>query len=246
MCYNAFRGRAAFLRGSLILPPRTKSTKVEKPVVTQDKIDAASPLPVLVAAEQPPIPVMQVAPDGVTPVPIPSLGPEANTPPGESTPISQGVPTPPNPVPPIEPTGTPVNMTVVAPSPPPATVTKGEGTTLTPTTTEEEDVASESRRQAQIAMTEGQQLINKIWEVTQSRIALMVVASGVAINSVIVTAIVFLNKEVSVTQLALISISLQFINLTTGIVIGFYFSRTNHSARGGVGDKPSEPPYTGR
>lgn len=148
--------------------------------------------------------------------------------------------------PPVAPTGTPVNVTVLAPPAPTATVTKGEGTTLTPTTTEEEDVASESKRQAQAEMSAGQRAINQIWEKTQSWIAMMVVASGVLINSIIITAIVFLNKEVSVTQLALISISLQFINLTTGIVIGFYFSRTNHSAQGGVGLKPPEAPYTGR
>lgn len=144
----------------------------------------------------------------------------------------------PTPAPPAEPVGTPVNMTMVtpvAPPPPPRPdVIKGEGITLAPTTTEAEDDTAESQR-----------AINYIWERTQSYIALLVVAAGVAVNTAIVTAIIFFNKETSVTQLALISISLQFINLTCGIVIGFYFSRTNHSARGGVGPKP-EFPYTGR
>lgn len=125
-------------------------------------------------------------------------------------------------------------MTVNAPAPPAPTVVKGEGHTLAPTTTEEQDVT-----------TQGQRDINKIWELTQSYIALLVVVAGVLVNSVIITAIIFFNKETSVTQLALISISLQFINLTTGIVIGFYFSRTNHQAVGGVGPK-TEFPYTGR
>lgn len=114
------------------------------------------------------------------------------------------------------------------------TVIKGEGTTLSPTTTEEEDIT-----------TEGQRIINRLWGRTQSSIALMVVVSGVTINSVVILMIIFLNKEVSVTQLSLIPISLQFINLTTGIVIGFYFSRTNHTAKGGIGPQ-KQYPYTGR
>jgi hypothetical protein len=112
---------------------------------------------------------------------------------------------------------------------------KGEKSTLSPTTTEAQDDTAE-----------GQRKINLLWENTQSRIALMVVVAGVTINATIILMIIFLNKEVSVTQLALISISLQFINLTVGIVIGFYFSRTNHAATGGTGPKPAEPPYTGR
>lgn len=131
-------------------------------------------------------------------------------------------------------TGTPVNMTVMAPSPPPVTVTKGEGTTLSPTTTEQEDLVAER-----------QQDVNILWETTQSRIALVVVFAGVLVNAVIIVMIVFLNREVTVTQLSLISICLQFINLTAGIIIGFYFSRTNHQARGGVGSKPVED-YQGR
>lgn len=117
----------------------------------------------------------------------------------------------------------------------PNTVTKGEGTTLRPTTTEAQD-----------AVSEGQRRINLIWENTQSRIALMVVTAGVVLNSVVVLLVVFLNRETTVPQLSLISICLQFINLTVGIVIGFYFSRVNHQAIGGIGPKPPEQPYTGR
>lgn len=115
------------------------------------------------------------------------------------------------------------------------TVTKGKGITLSPTTTEADDL-----------VTAGQRHINLIWENTQSRIAIVVVVVGIIINSLVILMILFLDQEVSVTQLALISICLQFINLTVGIVIGFYFSRTNHSAQGGVGTKAVEYPYTGR
>lgn len=194
------------------------------------------PTPVLIAPQQPPVPVVITAPDGVTPVPVPSLGAEANTAPGEFSPvagyISEGQA--PAIAPPALEGSTPVNVTVISPAPPLATVIKGEGVTLTPTTTEEED-----------ATTAGQRKVNLIWEDTQRWIALMVVGAGVFINSVIIIIVVLLNKEVSTTQLALISISLQFINLTTGIVIGFYFSRTNHTAKSGIGPQ-KEYPYTGR
>lgn len=115
------------------------------------------------------------------------------------------------------------------------TVIKGEGKVLAPTTTEAQD-----------AVSEGQRHINLIWENTQSRIALMVVMSGIIVNSAVVLLVIFYHSEVTVTQLSLVSICLQFINLTVGIVIGFYFSRVNHQAIGGVGPKPPEQPYTGR
>lgn len=85
---------------------------------------------------------------------------------------------------------------------------------------------------------EGQRAINLIWENTQSRIALFVVVVGVLLNAGVVFAIIFWDRDVTVNQLALISVCLQFINLTTGIVIGFYFSRTNHTKTGGTGNTP--------
>lgn len=203
-------------------PPKVDPTKVVKE-------DSTLPVPVLVAAEQPPIPMMQIAPDGVTPVPIATLSDAANTPPGESTPVggastSKSIP------------GAMSQSTTTTTSRPTRPdVVKGEGATLAPTTTEQQDLT-----------TSGQRAINRIWEYTQSGIALMVVVSGVLVNSAIVFFVIFNNREVSTTQLSLISISLQFINLTTGIIIGFYFSRTNHSAQGGIGPKVADAPYTGR
>lgn len=196
---------------------------------------AADPLPVLVAAEQPPIPMVQIAPDGVTPVPVPSLGAEANTLPGESSPVvgyKSDKPDAPTTTPSTPTQGT---VTISAPRPPRPDVLKEQGITLAPTTTEQQDIT-----------TAGQRAINKIWEYTQSAIALVVVISGVLINSVVILFVIFKNAEVSTSQLSLITISLQFINLTTGIIIGFYFSRTNHSAQGGVGPKVADAPYTGR
>lgn len=179
---------------------------VKSPPTLKSIADSAEPTPVLIAAEQPPVPV--------------TIEASANTPltVTASEPLPVVVQSAYNPPPPQRPD-----------------VVKGEGITLAPTTTEQDDL-----------VTEGQRHINLIWETTQSRIALLVVSAGVFLNSVLVVLIVFSNREVSITQLSLISISLQFINLTVGIVIGFYFSRTNHTKTGGVGQRPQDESYTGR
>lgn len=209
-----------------IVPPETKDTPPSDP--TKDK--NGQPLPVIITEAQSPISVIQVAPDGVTPVPISGLGDAENTPSGSDKPVGGSTPKTEH-----YPTGAPTTMTVSAPRPPRPDVVKGEGATLAPTTTEQQDVT-----------TAGQRYINRVWEFTQSAIALMTVISGVLINSIIIFFVILKDAEVSTSQLSLISISLQFINLTTGIIIGFYFSRTNHSAQGGVGPKVADAPYTGR
>lgn len=173
------------------------------------------PTPVIIDKEQHPVPVIQVAPDGVTPVPVPSLGAEANTSPGASVPVAgyESTSTP------VAPTGTAVNMTVMAPTPLTALVTKGEGATLRPTTTEQEDT-----------VTAGQRLVNMTWELTQAAIALMVVGSTMI-------------KAFTLTQGQDIP---TIMAVAFGTVVGFYFARTNHQSTGGVGRKPVEQPYVGR
>jgi hypothetical protein len=104
------------------------------------------------------------------------------------------------------------------------------------TTTEQEDLTKA-----------GQRKINLIWEDTQSRIALFVVVGGLSMSLIIIVFILILvtslinsDSEITSNQLALLSLgitSLQSVNLTLGIVIGFYFSRTNHMNVGGVGAK---------
>ena len=77
------------------------------------------------------------------------------------------------------------------------------------------------------ATTAGQRRINLIWELTQALIAIIVTlamigAAFATINSAELHAAFFL-------------------------IIGFYFSRTNHSAIGGVGPKANtDQPYRGR
>ena len=73
--------------------------------------------------------------------------------------------------------------------------------------------------------TAGQRKINLIWEYTQACIAVIITA-----------AMVFC----ATTRLVNEQISNAFF-----LIVGFYFSRTNHAAIGGTGHKPSQP-YEGR
>lgn len=89
----------------------------------------------------------------------------------------------------------------------PPTVTKLEGVTLPPTTTEEQDI-----------VTKGQRHINKIWEYSQSFIALAI--------------------TLAVIYCAVNEITSQELSNGFFLIIGFYFSRQNHQNTGGVGPKP--------
>lgn len=93
---------------------------------------------------------------------------------------------------------------------------------LLPTTTEQEDIT-----------TAGQRKINLVWEYTQAVIALVVTISTMVAG--VVGAI--LNKPEPVPTI---------LSVAFGTVVGFYFSRTNHSSIGGVGKQPDPPPYRGR
>jgi len=78
--------------------------------------------------------------------------------------------------------------------------------------------------------TAGQRKINLIWEYTQAFIAVCVVLAAL------------LSAILAMLEMREISAFLSFIS---GNVIGFYFSRTNHAAIGGIGHKPN-PDYEGR
>lgn len=74
-------------------------------------------------------------------------------------------------------------------------------------------------------VTAGQRRINLVWEATQAAIAVSITGGVIycavrAIDSVVLTNAFFL-------------------------IVGFYFSRTNHAAIGGVGLKPQST-YSGR
>ncbi len=78
--------------------------------------------------------------------------------------------------------------------------------------------------------TAGQRRVNLIWERTQAVIALCVVFAtmGASLYGMV--------KDLQIPTLMAVAF---------GTVVGFYFSRTNHAAIGGVGIKPSEK-YVGR
>jgi hypothetical protein len=74
----------------------------------------------------------------------------------------------------------------------------------------------------------GQRRINIIWEITQA-----IIAVGVVLSNMIVG--VYVGLAGSKTEFPFILSSGFF------LVIGFYFSRTNHEKIGGVGPKPNLP-----
>lgn len=86
---------------------------------------------------------------------------------------------------------------------------------LPSTTTTQEDL-----------VTAGQRRINLIWEATQAFIAVVVVLSSIAVS--------VRGAEIP-----------QTLSNALFLIVGFYFSRTNHAAIGGVGSKPVEK-YLGR
>lgn len=73
--------------------------------------------------------------------------------------------------------------------------------------------------------TASQRKINVIWEVTQS-----------AIGIIVTLAVIYCSVQKIVAP--------ELVNAFF-LVIGFYYSRTNHAAIGGVGNKPN-PVYEGR
>jgi hypothetical protein len=92
---------------------------------------------------------------------------------------------------------------------------------LSPTTTVQQDLT-----------TAGQRKVNLIWEYTQAFIAIIVVLS----NMIAAVFNVIKNRDLEVPVI---------LSSALFLIVGFYFSRTNHSAIGGVGTKPNVE-YKGR
>ena len=99
---------------------------------------------------------------------------------------------------------------------------EAQALTLPPTTTHQENVT-----------LSGQRRVNIIWEATQAVIALVVVVANMA--PPLISA--FTGKDARNVP--------ESVTNTLFLVVGFYFSRTNHSSVGGVGAK-REGEYTGR
>ena len=98
-----------------------------------------------------------------------------------------------------------------------------EESPLPPDTTTQQDIT-----------TAGQRKINLIWEYTQAIIAMVVVCSTMVAG---LFSVVYKTTEPIPTIMA----------VAFGTVVGFYFSRTNHAAIGGIGPKPNQSQqYEGR
>jgi hypothetical protein len=95
------------------------------------------------------------------------------------------------------------------------------------------EATATGHREADVLSTAGQRRINLIWEATQATIALAVVASNMA------GGLYFAFARVPTGDYPAVLSSSLF------LVIGFYFSRTNHTAVGGVGPKNIDA-YKGR
>lgn len=103
-----------------------------------------------------------------------------------------------------------------------------------PTSTQEDSKVVEAQRET-----------SRMWETTQMKIALWAVVGGFVVNALVTTVmlVVVLNKlfkseAVSNLEFAILMTVLGNISGTSGIIIGFYFSRTNHTKVGGPGYKP--------
>lgn len=105
----------------------------------------------------------------------------------------------------------------IANDPEPAPIITPSGNlSLPPNTTEQEDM-----------VTAGQRRVNLVWEYTQAAIAVTVTLGMIFVP-------LFHGVHNSTLENAFF------------LIVGFYFSRTNHTAIGGIGRKPAMPTYTGR
>lgn len=92
--------------------------------------------------------------------------------------------------------------------------------------------------------TASQRKVNLIWEYTQAVIALLVVGTTMVagVYSMVVPTVT-IGAGVASVQVPMQIPTI--IGVAFGMVTGFYFSRTNHAAIGGIGPKP-EGTYLGR
>jgi hypothetical protein len=96
-----------------------------------------------------------------------------------------------------------------------------EQPSLAPTTTRQQDITHA-----------GQRRINLIWEYTQAIIAIFTVFATLGTAMYMEIA----GKTAQVPTI---------FSTAFGMIVGFYFARTNHAAIGGIGPKPKQD-YEGR
>ncbi len=80
---------------------------------------------------------------------------------------------------------------------------------------------SAGTRDASVLRTAGQRRINLIWELTQAIVAILITATT-------------MGTVVAMVRMKEIDKALQLLSAAFFLIIGFYFSRTNHTKTGGV------------
>lgn len=116
----------------------------------------------------------------------------------------------------IPPTATKVEIPATVELPASATLSPVHPSSLPPTTTAEQQ-----------KITQGQRGINRLWEITQATIAVEVTTAMIAACFILI----FRTDSDITTILA----ALQLLSNASFLIVGFYFSRTNHTKIGGVG-----------
>ena len=105
----------------------------------------------------------------------------------------------------------------------------------------EPDVTPATTTHEENLTTAGQRRINLVWEYTQAAIALMVAFATM------VCGIYSMIRPVAAISTVAVPVQVPtIISVAFGTVVGFYFSRTNHAAIGGIGTKPPLQTYEGR
>lgn len=132
------------------------------------------------------------------------------------------------------------------PTPPPvdvsiAAVAAPVPVTIEPPKRQEPTIAAVDREKLK---SQGQRDINTLWERTQSVIALSVTFTALGVNAFVAIRVLAFADGGDITTLQLAALGQ--LNVMAALVTGFYFSRTNHQAIGGVGPKDDEQEYKGR
>lgn len=94
-----------------------------------------------------------------------------------------------------------------------------------------ENVASKTTAEQDLKSA-GQRLINLTWEDTQKKIALYAVYLTMLISGAVVISGMFIPEIDKTLTVA----AFTFLSSTTSLIVGFYFSRTNHAR---IGDEQS-------
>lgn len=140
----------------------------------------------------------------------------------------------------------PTPVEVVAPNPIPVVISEDRrDPDVPPKQNQRVDPSLPARTTFQQDLTTaGQRRVNLIWEYTQAVIALLVV-----LTTMIAGLYTMFQPTVAVgigANLVQMPTTIPtVIGVAFGMVTGFYFSRTNHAAIGGIGTKP-ESTYVGR